>query len=190
MILKQINFLLYLRNKNTRQTKTYILLFFLSGLLLLLNIIAEKIPIYEKEFNSHQTGQKILIVTHRTYFKKRVLSYLISSLSDKSYYIKIIDIKYFAKQDYNRFNVIIFLINCELYRNNQHLKNFLKTQDIAKTKKIILVLTASSKTLKTGWRPPSINQATIDTITCASKKNKTKEIARRILQKLSLPPKY
>lgn len=126
--------------------------------------------------NKH-CDKRILIATQQSEFKEVVVSRVLDGLVKDACYIKVMDLKKLASESTGKYQAIVILNTCWVWRLNRHARGFLK--ESSEKERIILLTTANDE----NWRPKKVQ---VDAITSASKMDRADSVAERIIEKARL----
>ena len=127
------------------------------------------------EHGNKHCEKRILIATQQSEFKEVVVSRVLDGLLHDACYIKVMDLKKIAGESTERYQAIVIMNTCWVWRLNRHARNFLK--DAREKERIILLTTANDE----AWKPKKVE---VDAITSASKMDKADSVAKHIIEKV------
>jgi len=129
------------------------------------------------EVNSPELGQKVLIASQGSAFKKAVVESLTQYLREKPVYVNVIDVTALAEVIEDDWDAVVLIHTTERWTLQPDVKAYLdRPEDLSKV--ILLTTSGSGK-----WKTKDFN---VDVITSASKMSEMNSVLRKIISRLNV----
>lgn len=128
------------------------------------------------EVNSSELDTKVLIATQESEFKNALVSGIIENLKKQPIYIKVIDVSGLAEVKEDRWQAIVIINTCEMYKMQSDVRHYLSQAE--EPDKVVLLTTSGPG----DWKP---KDSSVDSISSASKMTQVDSLVVHVLDRLN-----